>query len=351
MREGSSDWALLGISAAEDASAVDGMLASGLLWLDWTRAHSARRAVEGLRLFVPEGKSRNLRERSLALSASARTEIFEYTDPDARKLKMDVADAGNLESWLVPRREVDSLLVSAQDAAATIRAAIPTTIEKVEMRAIPRNREVAFCFRGLEFARYTKDGLFFGLGEKRDRLTEERQPALDRLIGQLDLHRNSLATDTKHRLYRAAPERWLETLLLEDPTRLDACLDPRFLYSQLPALAAGDRGVLDLLGVTRQGRLVVLELRASEDMQMPVQAADYWLRVRRHQQEGDFQSYAHFTGIQLSAQPPLLWLVAPGPRFHPSTGTLLQYFSREIQVTRIGLNENWRRGVKVAFRQ
>jgi hypothetical protein len=98
MREGASDWVLLGVSAAEDAAPVDAMLTSGLLWLDWTRAHSARRAVEGLRLFVPEGKSRNLRERSLALSSSARTEIFEYTDPDARMLKMDVADVGNLES-------------------------------------------------------------------------------------------------------------------------------------------------------------------------------------------------------------------------------------------------------------
>jgi hypothetical protein len=110
MREGPSDWTLLGVSAVEDAAAVDGMLAAGLLWLDWTRAHAARRAVEGLRLFVPEGKSRNLRDRSLALSPSARTEIFEYTDPDARMLKVDPADAGNLESSLVPRREVDSLL-------------------------------------------------------------------------------------------------------------------------------------------------------------------------------------------------------------------------------------------------
>jgi len=126
---------------------------------------------------------------------------------------------------------------------------------------------------------------------------------------------------------------------------------PRFLYSQLPALAANDRGELDLLGVTRQGRLVVIELKASEDLQMPIQAADFWLRVRRHHQEGDFQSYGHFTGIQLSPQPPILWLVAPALRFHSSTGVLLQYFSREIQVTRIGLKENWRRGIKVVFRQ
>jgi hypothetical protein len=43
----------------------------------------------------------------------------------------------------------------------------------------------------------------------------------------------------------------------------------------VPALAGGDRGVLDLLGITRQGRLVVIELKASEDIQMPLQAVDY----------------------------------------------------------------------------
>jgi hypothetical protein len=39
----------------------------------------------------------------------------------------------------------------------------------------------------------------------------------------------------------------LETVVLEDPTKREAQLDPRHCYSQVPALAAGDRGVLDLL--------------------------------------------------------------------------------------------------------
>ena len=71
-------------------------------------------------------------------------------------------------------------------------------------------------------------------------------------------------------------------------------LDSRHFYSQVPARAAGDRGVLDLLGVTRQGRLVVIELKASEDLQLPMQAVDYWLRVRRHQREGEFQRDGYF---------------------------------------------------------
>jgi len=287
----------------------------------------------------------------MALSSAARTEIFELSEPDARMQKVDAADAGNLESWLVPRREIESVLAGAQDAIARVRGIVPGAAEAIEARVPARTHEVALDFRGLDFARWTRDGLFFGLGDARKRVSEETEAALERLIRQLDLHRNSLAEDANHPLYRAAPERWLETLAIEDPSRLDAQLDPGHLYSQVPALAAGDRGVLDLLGVTRRGRLVVIELKASEDIQLPIQAVDYWLRVRRHQREGDFQRNGYFTGVEIDPQPPLIWLVAPGLRFHSATDTLLKYLAPEIQVTRIGLAENWRRGLKIVFRQ
>lgn len=138
---------------------------------------------------------------------------------------------------------------------------------------------------------------------------------------------------------------------MDDPACIDAQLDGRYLYSEVPALAAGDRGVLDLLGVTLRGRLVVIELKASEDIQMTMQAVDYWLRVRRHQQAGDLQRAGYFAGLQIGAEPPLVWLVAPSLRFHPATDKLLRYLGPEIRVTRIGVNEHWRREVKVVFRQ
>lgn len=351
MHEGSRAWTLLAASPSEDAAAIEGILAFGLLWLDWTRGRSERRAIEGLRLFVPEGTSRFLRERVLALSNAARTEIYEFNEPDARVLKVDPADAGNLESWLMSRREIESALAGARDAISRVRTMIPDTAGAIEARVPAGTKEVALCFRGLEFARWTKDGLLFGLGDAREAVTARMEPALERLIRNLDLHRSSFAEEVNHPLYRAAPERWLETLTLEDATRLDAQLDPAHLYSQVPALAAGDRGVLDLLGVTRRGRLVVIELKASEDIQLPIQAVDYWLRVRRHQREGDFQQYGYFAGVVLDPQPPLVWLVAPGLRFHSATDTLLKYLSPEIQITRIGLSENWRRGLKIVFRQ
>jgi len=95
----------------------------------------------------------------------------------------------------------------------------------------------------------------------------------------------------------------------------------------------------------------VIELKASEDIQLPIQALDYWLRVRRHQRQEDFHRLGYFSEVEIDPKPPLVWLVAPGLHFHSATGTLQKYLTPEIEVTRIGLNEGWRRGLKVIFRQ
>jgi hypothetical protein len=354
MREGVRAYAVMALPPGESAAALESILAFGILWLDWTRSRAERQPIEGLRLFVPEGSAKLLRERVAGLSGSARTEIFEYGDSDWRMQKVDVADAGNLESWLAPRRESEAALRSASEASrrtSALAGAIDDPARAVRLRMLAGAKEVAFCFRGLEFARWSKEGMKFGLADSQEFLSTAKERALGRLIGKLESHRNPLTSETNHRLYRAAPERWLESMVIDDCTRLDAQLDPQHIYSQVPALAGGDRGILDLLGVTRRGRLVVIELKASEDLQLPLQALDYWLRVRRHQREGDFERYGYFPGVTLDPRPPLVWLVAPALRFHPATDTLLKYLSPEFCVTRIGLNESWRRGLKIMFRQ
>jgi hypothetical protein len=355
MHEGSRAWAVMAVAPGESAAAIEGILTFGVLWLDWLRGHGQVRAIEGLRFFVPEGAGSCVRERCAAISSSAGIEIFEFRAVDGRMLKMDCADTGNLKSFLVPRGEVESARAAARDAIRRIHALalhMAPAGNEIGLRLVPGTSEVSLGFRGLKFGTWSaRDGISFGLGDSREKLTSSKEPALDELMRTLDLHRSPLANDTRHSLYRATPERWLEALVLDDPTRLDAQLDPGHLYSQVPAVTAGDRGVIDLLGVTRRGRLVVIELKASEDIQLPIQAVDYWLRVCRHQREGDFHRYGYFAGIELDPKPPLIWIAAPALRFHSATDILLKYVSPEIRVTRIGLNENWRRGLKVIFRQ
>jgi hypothetical protein len=85
----------------------------------------------------------------------------------------------------------------------------------------------------------TVQGISFGLGDVRKNYSAATMPELTRLIRNLERHRKAETEKTNHALYRAAPQCWLETLVLEDPSPLDAHLDANHLYSQVPALAAG----------------------------------------------------------------------------------------------------------------
>ena len=147
------------------------------------------------------------------------------------------------------------------------------------------------------------------------------------------------------------PERWLESLVCHNVQAIDHELDPTCVYSQVPAFSASDRAVIDVLGITRSGRLVVIELKAEEDLHLPVQGLDYWSRVRWHQQRGEFQRFGYFSGRELSPEPPLLYLVAPALHLHPTTEALLRYVAPEIDVRVAGLDERWRDDLRVVFRK
>ena len=152
-------------------------------------------------------------------------------------------------------------------------------------------------------------------------------------------------------LWRLHPERWLESLVIKDISGIDERLEQAVRYSQVPAFSASDRAMIDVLSATRDGRLSVVELKADEDIHLPMQGLDYWARVAWHHQRGEFPRFGYFAGKQLSAETPLLFLVAPSLRVHPSTDILLRYFSPKIEWTVVGLDERWREEVRVVFRK
>jgi hypothetical protein len=53
------------------------------------------------------------------------------------------------------------------------------------------------------------------------------------MMQDLGVHRHPLASNTRHPLYRAQAERWLESLVRNDVTRVDGVLDSRFVYAQV----------------------------------------------------------------------------------------------------------------------
>jgi hypothetical protein len=341
-------WAVLAASPDESAAAIDDMLTFGLLWLENARTRAKIGRVAGLRLFMPEGTGKLVAHRAGALSSLTKIEFYELNLALGRARRVDAKELGNVVTWLTARREVEGVLAEAAPEVDAVRKLAP---EAITASVVPGTREVALRFRGADFARWKNATIFFGLGDHRRALTRERQPEFEQLVKRLGMHRHPASQDTAHAFYRMQPERWLESQVFADPTRVDARLDPRFLYTQVPAFSAGDRGVVDLLGVTRDGRLAILELKANEDIHLVLQAADYWLRVRWHQQQDDIRRYGYFPGIEIRPEPPLLFLVAPAIRFHPATSVILRHLSTEIEVARVGLAENWRRGLRVALRQ
>jgi hypothetical protein len=153
-----------------------------------------------------------------------------------------------------------------------------------------------------------------------------------------------------HPLWRLHPERWLESLVVKDVSAIDERLGAA-LYSQVPSFSASDRAMIDVLTTTREGRLAVVELKADEDIHLPLQGLDYWSRVAWHHARGEFQRFGYFPNRELSAEQPLLFLVAPALHVHPATDTLLRYVSPEIDWTLVGIDERWRDGVRVVFRK
>ena len=355
VRRGSTAWAVLGVSAEESAATLDASLTAGLLWLAQARRRAAGPAVAGLRLLLPAGAAMNAAaRRRKALDPGVQIELYELDEKRGTARRFDGAGGGNWATHFVPRREAEAILsAAAADIAPVIALGANGALARqaIQASASADARSVVLRFRGLEFARWDANGIVFGLGLRREALTARTQPLLVALLRQLDVHRHPKAHETTHALYRAQPERWLETLVEEDPTRVDPRLDPHNIYRQVPAVTGGERGVLDLLGVTREGRLAILELKAGEDLQLVMQAADYWRSVNGHLEQDDFRRYGYFEGIKLSTAPPRIFLVAPALRFHPATNTLLGFLRPEIEVMRVGVQENWRSGLRVSLRQ
>ena len=146
------------------------------------------------------------------------------------------------------------------------------------------------------------------------------------------------------------PEAWLESQVRANIEAIDARLLPDPIYGQVPAFAAADRGVIDLLAVDRAGHLTVLELKASEDIHVPLQALDYWMRVKWHLDRREFAPSGYFPGIALRAEPPRILLVSPALDFHPSNERILRFIAPGIEIERVGVGLEWQKKLKVMFR-
>ena len=189
---------------------------------------------------------------------------------------------------------------------------------------------VSLAVHGLEFARATGEELFFGIDEKHPAgaMPMSTRSSNWRKVSPgcgMPVRRTSRIPSI-----RGGPEAWLESQVRVNVEELDAMLLPQPVYGQVPQFAAGDRSVIDLLAADRDGRLTVIEVKASQDIHLPLQALDYWMRVKWHLDRAEFSGRGYFPGIALIKRAPRLLLVAPALEYHPTNETILRFFAPDI---------------------
>ncbi|HTT21839.1 MAG TPA: hypothetical protein VMG82_23120 [Candidatus Sulfotelmatobacter sp.] len=357
IRQGQTAFALLGVNASETQNSVDAALTFGILWLDLCRQSSnGTTLVEGLILFVPAGCSSLVRERMANLNrAAAKWRLFEFDERHDAVAEIDCSDRGNIATRLVHAANESAALERFEDSITRVQTILPNCDVAVLSPA-----EIGFRWRGLEFARArleaeavtfrSKQEIVFGVGAEERVLEDRNWPMFVQLLTALREARHPYGL-RQHRLFRMHPERWLESLVRADVSLIDERLETESGYSQVPAFSAADRAMIDVLTLTHEGRLAVVELKADEDIHLPLQGLDYWARVQWHHNRGEFLRFGYFGGRVLSEDSPLLFLVAPALHVHPSTDVVLRYISPDIEWAFVGIDERWREGARVVFRK
>lgn len=326
---------------------VEQALSYALLWHSRVGQAAGRRGRAALRLIVPLGKSMALCDRLAALDPHLRVQLYELDAQREEVARLNPGE-GNQTTWLVARGEAQMLLERAAAELAPIIALAP---EAISLHPSVQEKFVLLRYRGLAFARWQDSRVYFDVNGLWMERTQETNVALQQLVLNLRQFRDANSNDVRHPLYRAKTERWLQSLVMQDVSRVDLQLDTALVYEQVLAESAGRHGILDLLCATRGGRLAILELKTSEHLHLPLQAAEYWVRIRRHQSSGDLLRYGYFPGRTMQAAAPVVYLVAPALHFHPSTETLLSYLHPEMEVRCVGLAEYWRRALRVVTRK
>ena len=90
--------------------------------------------------------------------------------------------------------------------------------------------------------------------------------------------------------HRGSPECWLDAAVRANLEVIDATLLPECLHGEVVTQAGMASGRADLLAISREGRLTVLELKAGEDIHLPLQALDYWMRIAWHSAAGELDN-------------------------------------------------------------
>jgi hypothetical protein len=312
--------AVITVDPDESGAVINGLMRAALLWTPLVRKPTAAVVPYGRHQTIVTRLRKMPRARQficwLQWDGNTVQPLRESDDePETHVQQFDIPDVG-------------------VEVAQRICGLAPDLLQPIPDIA---GKAVSIRMRGIEIAHVSERETLYPLGEP----TEE-------LIKELDALRRY---GSRHPLSRAHEERWLESNLVADICQLIPSIDARHIYPQVPSFVGEERNIIDLLTVTKEGRLVVMEIKASADPDLPFQALDYWIAVERHRKAGDFQTKGYFAGRPLRNDPALLVLVAPLLAYHKTAGRMIAMLPADVPLIEIGINQSWKRQIKVLRRK
>ncbi len=345
--------AVTAVVAESDPRNLDSLFSSALLWFARVSATPKRPPINRLLIIVERNILEPARQRHVLVRDGLRAciELLVLDDDWHEVEPTHQWERRYLWRKRLPRFPpvVEALATECVDQ---IVALAPGSIDVVAARHGQTLR-----YHGLPFARVRRvmerDHVWFGIeGSPRRLLGEYQHREFAKMISDLQAYRNENCRERRHWFYRAAGEAWLESILRRDISRLDPGLIVAPLHAQFRTSHGGPSGPrpIDLLALRRDGRLVVIELKVNEDREHVFQGVDYWRRVEAHRRRGHISSAKLFGDREISDESPLVYLVAPALRFHPSFATLARTIAPDIELYRFNINEDWRAGVHVVRR-
>src|SRR5580698_567909 len=262
---GSQAWAVIGVGGHESTAIIDGILTLGILWLHHCREQAGgRRLYQGLKLILPRGTATLTLSRLAWLNeAAAQWRLYELDQITEELTPRDAADQGNLRTRLVHHPDEKAASERFADAIEQVMQLVPPGEEQRVEQRLRSTAELAFLLHGMEFAR-ARIGLApnsfartleITAGVDETPLTPATRREIAARIAELFRRRRAFgsATDFSRRgqrpsrrigaasataahsrlqlraqrpaeegnpaqdpLYRAAPERWLESVLRRD---------------------------------------------------------------------------------------------------------------------------------------
>ncbi len=329
-----------------EISTPEMLLTSAILWLRKLQMRT-KTPISEIWVACEKRQSRNLQKLHALLNEQVKNQIKIF---EVSLQKQEISELKKLrisDLWREkPKKLVLPESVKTSETAHRIMETAPNEIDVIFSKQGETLR-----FLGLPFVRIRRvlgvEKAWFGIEKNRRPLNEDSFGELVELIGNLKNYRQANPLQKRHELYRISPESWLESILRRNIKLLDANLILSPIYNQFRTSA--DK--IDLLALRKDGRLVIIELKTSPDREMLFQAADYWRKIELQRRRGELKNAKVFGDLEILDKPALVYTVAPALSFHRDHELFAKMLSKEIEIWRFELHENWRENLKVISRK